>query len=135
MGGLVLINTVQIRLQRLPGGGLLIQFTDITGRSLANAQAAKQFVGVHQFRAQHFSQFTPGQAAHDFHLEQPILCLHIPQRPVHIQLIARADVRHTALVVTHGDGLLQCGQLNLALTRGQFALHVPDSTPGHGGDD
>lgn len=113
-------------MQRLPRGGLLIQLVHIGGCAFADAQAAKQLVSFYQLGPEDFGQFTAGQAAHDFHLKQPVLRLHITQRAVHIELITGANMRHAALVVTHGDRLFERIQLDLALTRGQLALYVPD---------
>ncbi|MNE52360.1 hypothetical protein D3C80_1470300 [compost metagenome] len=66
---LILIDAVQIGFQGLPCRRLAIQRSHVARGTFADAQAAKQFVGVDQFRAEVFRQFTTGQAPHGFHLE------------------------------------------------------------------
>ena len=122
---LILVDAVQIGLQALPRRRLLVEAGDVTGRTLADAQAAKQFVGVEQFRPEHFGQLAPGEAAHGFHLEQTILRVDITEGAIEVGFVLGADMRHTALVVAHGHRALQIAQLDLALARRLLAVDIP----------
>ena len=93
----------------------------------ADAQGAKQAVGVEQFGAEDFGEFAHGQAAHHFHLEQPVLGMDVAQRAVQIGLVLRGDVGHAALVVAHGHGLLQTAQVHTAVAHRLFGVQVPSA--------
>ena len=93
----------------------------------ADAQGAKQAVGVKQLGAQDFGQFAHRQAAHHFHLKEAVLGVDIAQRAVQVGLVLRGDVGHAALVVAHGHGLLQTAQVNAALAHWLFGVQVPSA--------
>ena len=69
MAGLVLVDAVQISLQRFAGRGVHVHLRGVTVGVFADAQGAEQAVGVDQLAAEHFGQLATGQAAQDFHLE------------------------------------------------------------------
>jgi len=133
--GLVLVDAVQVRLQGQECRRLRVQLSQVAGGPLTDPQAAKQLVGIDQLWPQHFGQLAPREAAHDFHLKQPVLRLDIAQGAVHVGLVACADMRHPTLVITHRHRPLQRRQRNLALTRGQLALHIPEPATREGGND
>ena len=98
--------------------------------TLANAQAAKQFVGLQQLGPQHLGQFATGQAPHDLHLEQAVLGMHIAQGAVQVGFVFGADMRYATVVVAHRDRALQVRQRHRALARGLFAVDVPTDAQG-----
>jgi hypothetical protein len=131
VAGLPLVDAIEVGLQGFQAG------TGGPGAGhqrglLADAQAAEQGVGGQQLVAQHLGQFATGQAAHDLHLEQAVLGMHVAQGAVQVLLVLRLQVRHAAGVVAHGDRRLQPGDGHLALALGLLALHVPVTGAGSG---
>ncbi|MNI62450.1 hypothetical protein D3C73_1177740 [compost metagenome] len=133
MAVLILVDAVQIGLHGDEGWRLLIEVGQVGFGPFANAQGAHQLVGVEQFWPQHFGQFTAGEAAQHFHLEQSVLGVHVAEGAIQVGFVVGANVRDAALVVTHGDRALQVLQLNHALARRLFAVDVATNT--HGEDD
>jgi hypothetical protein len=127
---LILVDAVQIGLHGLESGGLFVQVGEVGFGALANAQAAEQLVGVEQFRPQHFGQFATGQAAQDFHLEQPVLGMHVAEGAVQVGFVLGADVRHATFVVAHRDRTLQVLQFHHALACRLLAVDVPAGASG-----
>ncbi len=102
--------------------------------AFANAQAAKQPVGLEHLRAQYLGQFATGQAPHDFHLEQPVLGMHIAEGAVQIGLVLGAQVRHATVVIAHGDRALQVGECFGALAGGLLTVDIPAGAGHEGGN-
>ena len=124
------VDPFEIGLQGAPGGGLLVLAGDHRLCLFSNAQAAEQGVGGDQLWPQYFGQLAPGQAPGDFHLEQPVLGMHVAQGAVQVTLVLRLDMRHSALVITHADRGLEPGQGNLAIALRLLALHIQITTSG-----
>ena len=140
MAVLILVDAVQIGLHGDEGRRLLVQVRQVGFGPFANAQAAHQLVGIEQFRPQHLGQFPASEAAQDFHLEQPILGVHVAEGAVQVGFVFGADVRDAALVVAHGDRTLQVLQFDHALACRLLAVDVPagargerDNQQGEGG--
>ncbi|MNH00440.1 hypothetical protein D3C79_596320 [compost metagenome] len=130
---LPVVDAIEVGLQGLPCGGLVVQALNHQRRLITDAQAAEQGIGGQQLVAQHLGQFTAGQAAHDFHLEQSVLGMHVAEGAVQVCFVLRLQVRHAAGVIAHTDRGLQAGYRYLAVTLRQFAVHVPvTGTGGHG---
>ncbi|MCY1396137.1 hypothetical protein D9M71_110980 [compost metagenome] len=127
MAVLELVDAIQVGLQRFPGGRLVVLKGDVLVRPVTDAQGAEQAVGFHQRRAQHFGQFAAGQAAQHFHLEEPVLGMHVAQRAVQVGFALRADVRHAALVVADADRIVQALQAGLAVPLWLLAVQVPSA--------
>lgn len=85
------------------------------GRLLANAQAAEQGIGGQQLFAEHLGQLATGQAAHDLHLEQPVLGVHIAQRAVQVRFVLRLQVWNATGVVASADRCLQTADGHFAV--------------------
>ena len=96
----------------------------------AYAQGTKKPVHIEQLWPQNFGQFAARQPARHFHLEQPVLRLHITQCAVHVGLGTGAYVGHAALVITHFNRRLETGQHHLPAALGLFAVDVPGSQSG-----
>ena len=133
---LKLVDAVQIGQQRLGGRALGVELFGPGVGVIANAEGAKQAVHIHQFGAQDFSQFALRQAAHHFHLKQPVLRMHVAQRAVHVGLAGGLDVRHAAFVITHGDLGPEVFQGQRTRTLRQLGVHIPSGcSPGHDADE
>ncbi|MCY1341372.1 hypothetical protein D9M69_273150 [compost metagenome] len=132
---LVLVDAVEVGLQRLHGRRLGIEGLGEAVGVLADAQGAEQPVGVDQLGAEHLGQFAARQAAQHLHLEQAILGVHVAERAVHIRFVLRLDVRHAALVVAHADRRLQVGEGQFAAALRLLAVHVPGGAGGHRRND
>ena len=131
VASLVLVDAVQIGHQRLVGRVGHVHALGYTRSMLADAERAKQAVGIKQFGTQNFCQFTLCQSAHHLHLEQPVLGVHVAQRPVHVGLVLRVDVGHAAFVVADAHLLLQATQIDGALAHHLFALQIPNASAKH----
>ena len=107
MGGLVLVDAVQVRQQGDASRACGVQLLGFLLSVVANAERAKQLVGFQQFGAEHLRQFTLGQTAHHFHLKQPILCVQVTQRPVQVGFVECLNVRHAPVVKVHAHGRAQ----------------------------
>ena len=125
VAGLELVDAIQVGGQGLVGGCAHVQGLRYPLRVFADAQGAKQAVGVEQLGAEDFGQFAHGQAAHHFHLEQAVLGVDVAQRTVQIRLVLRGDVGHAALVVAHSHRLLQAAQVHAAVAHWLFCVQVP----------
>ncbi len=135
VGVLILVDAIDVGFQRFPGRGVLVLACDIRVRVFANAQGAKQFVGLDQIRPEYLRQLATCQATQHFHLEQPVLSMGIAQRTVKVGFVLGADVRHATLVVAQGDGGLKTAHGDLAVAYRQLAIYVPARATCKQGDD
>ena len=92
----------------------------------ANAQRAKQPVYLHQLGSQNLGQLPLGQAAHHFHLKQSVLCVHIAQRPVQVDLVVCLDMGHATLVIAHANPVTQTRKGLRARALDLLGVEVPD---------
>jgi hypothetical protein len=130
MAGLVLVDAVEVGGNRQVGRGRLVDRLHHGIGMGPDAQGTEQAVDVQQFRPQDLRQFAARETPRNLHLEQPVLGVHISQRPVHVAFVGGLDMRDAALVIAHVDRRLQAGQGELAVALRLFAVNVPGQSGG-----